>query len=141
MKPRQFLYKDASGLKSIRQSLSMRTKLSLLHAMRSDSCVWTRQESLSILVLMTFAQPTLHSWRQITLVTCWTSLTGTRALTNARNEVWGTTWLVPDSGSLPARRADERDSEDEGEDDGHLAARFPIGGEGARPPVRMPVPS
>ena len=119
----------------------MRSKLSLLHAMKSDSYVWTRQHSLSMPMVMTFAQPTLHSWRQITLVTCWTSLTGTRALTNARNEVWGTTWLVPDSGSLPARRADERESEDEGEDDGHLAARFPIGGEGVRPPVRMPVPS
>ena len=68
------------------------------------------------------------------MVTCWTSLTGTRALTNARNYVWGTTWPVPDSGSLPARRADERESEDEGEDDGHRAARFPTGGEEVRPP-------
>ena len=119
----------------------MRSKLSLLHAMKSDSYVWTRQMSLANSLVMAAAQPTLHSWRQITLVTCWTSLTGTRALTNARNEVWGTTWPVPDSGSLPARRADERESEDEGEDDGHRAARFPIGGEGVRPPVRMPVPS
>ena len=106
MKPRHFLWTDSSCKKSIGQSLSMRSKLSLLHAMRSDSCVWTRQESLSMLLLMTFAQPTLHSWRQITLVTCWTSLTGTRALTNAKDEVWGTTWLVPDSGSLCGREGE-----------------------------------
>jgi hypothetical protein len=111
------------------------------YAMKSWLLTWVRQPSSSKPMVMRFAQPTLTSWRQIKLVTCWTSLTGTRALTNARDEVWGTTWLVPDSGSLPARRADERESEDEGEDDGHLAARFPIGGEGARPPVRMPVPS
>ncbi len=91
-------------------------------------------------IVMIFAQPTLTSWRQIKLVTCRTPLTGTRDLTNARDEVWGTAWLFPDSGSLPARRADKRESEDEGEDDGHLAARFLIGGEGVRPPVRMPVP-